>query len=443
MEGLFPVGLPRHWPGLSNVMSATDGRGGIRLGLVERAELTERPSIVVVGDLVEGWPPHDGDTRMLDEGADDWPERLRDEPYVPPGLHGGHRDGLRVAGGYLERLPLACVAAGLADHAEIWHHARSRDVPALRRDSRHLARRVFRLDADEAPFRSRHMLRFIEAVGAPHILVVLGLGVSEEILAACGDSFKVYNSIDAPALRVPPAVSRHFNLVLTGAQWQSSEVEARHPGMATAIMPIGPEFADAETFRPLGGEKPYDVVYVAAAQPYKRHDILFDALAQAPRRLKALCVFGYGEMGEVLRSDAAERGLDVDFVGPPGVPFAEVNRLMNLAKIGVVCGVDDGAPAILTEYMLAGLPVLANERLACGLQFITAETGRTAPAENFGQAIAEMLDTLPDFRPRQVAADRWTWPHTIKRFQSLLQQSSRFHPPHAERTRDRLVRTPR
>jgi hypothetical protein len=38
---------------------------------------------------------------------------------------------------------------------------------------------------------------------------------------------------------------------------------------------------------------------------------------------------------------------------------------MNRAKIGVVWGVDDGAPAILTEYMLAGLPVLANVNLRC------------------------------------------------------------------------------
>ena len=54
---------------------------------------------------------------------------------------------------------------------------------------------------------------------------------------------------------------------------------------------------------------------------------------------------------------------------------------MNRARFGVVCGVDDGAPAILTEYMLAGLPVLANAELRCGLQYILPETGhdRAAP----------------------------------------------------------------
>jgi hypothetical protein len=74
-------------------------------------------------------------------------------------------------------------------------------------------------------------------------------------------------------------------------------------------------------------------------------------------------------------------GIDATFVGPPGVPFAEVNRLMDLTRIGVVCGGDDGAPAILTDNQLAGLPGLANAELSCGLQFITPETGRLA--ENF------------------------------------------------------------
>lgn len=388
----------------------------------EAAPLTRRPSITVIGDLVEGWPPHGLGPDDLDRLSRDALLRRTEDQFGLQGDEAVDRDGLAVVGGYLERLPLACVKAGLADHAEIWHHARSLDVPPLRRESAYLARRVFRLDGEGAPFSSRDMLDFIRKEGAPHILVVLGLGIDERILRACARSVIVYNSIDAPSLRVPPEVSRHFDLVLTGAEWQSDEVRARHPGMRCAVMPIGPEFADPETFRPLEAQKRYDVVYVAAAQGYKRHDILFEALAAAPRPLRALCVFGYGEMGEALREEARARSLDIEFVGPPGVPFAQVNALMNAARIGVVCGVDDGAPAILTEYMLAGLPVLANEKLACGLQFITPETGRTAPAEGFGAALSAMLDDLGSFRPREAVLARWTWPHTVERFGEIVRE---------------------
>jgi hypothetical protein len=100
------------------------------------------------------------------------------------------------------------------------------------------------------------------------------------------------------------------------------------------------------------------------------------------------------------------------------------NRLMNQAKIGVVCGVDDGAPAILTEYMLVGLPVLANSALRCGLQYITPQTGRVAAAGTFHEGILEMLSTLPDFSPRQTVLDNWTWPHSVQKLRTLMKFSA-------------------
>ncbi len=381
--------------------------------------------LVAISDFRDGWPPAENpepDPSMMERA---W----RDGRLGPPPAPLPADEPVPVHGGYLERLPLACVRRGLVDHAEIWHHWRPDTPGSFTRDSSVLARRAFRVGDETPPFRSASMLGFVRAFGAPRMLCVWGLGVDRALLEACERSFKIYNSIDAPSLRVPPEVSACFDLVLTGAEWQSEEVRARHPGMACAVMPIGPEFADPETFRPLGTEKRYDVVYVAAAQGYKRHDILFDALARAPRRLRALCVFGYGELGDELRRQAAERGLDVDFVGPPGVPFAEVNRLMNLARVGVVCGIDDGAPAILTEYMLAGLPVLANVQLRCGLDFILPETGLAATPERFHEGLVTLLDRARHLDPRAAALARWTWPHTVDRLGSIMAESPKWHGP--------------
>ncbi len=378
------------------------------------AALTKRRSVVVISDWVER-ADHVGDApRVVGK-----PAHAVDPDSVP---WGGALADTEVAGGYLERLPLALIAAGIVEQAEIWHHWRGDGEPSFHRDSSVLARRAFRLDHDHAPFASADMLDFVRTFGAPHILVVLGLGVAPDLLALCANSIIVYNSIDAPSLRVPPEVSGHFDLVLTGAQWQSDEVEARHPGMRTAILPVGPEFAAIEQFRPLGTAKDVDLIYVAAAQPYKRHDILFDALAQLPRDVRALCVFGYGEDAEVLRDRARAQQLSIAFVGPPGVPVDEVNRLMNRAKFGVVCGIDDGAPAILTEYMLAGLPVLANAELRCGLQFILPETGMTASTNGFADAILTLRETYAEFRPRDAVLARWTWPHSVERLRTIIQQ---------------------
>lgn len=328
-----------------------------------------------------------------------------------------------VIGGYLERLPLAAIRAGLCEHAEIWTHWAHDDAPRCKQETPFLTRRAFWVDGQNAPYSSNDILGHIAAFGAPEILCVWGLGVDETILTACRDSVQIYNSIDAPALRVPSEVSRHFDLILTGAEWQSREVEQRHPGMLTAVMPVGPEFGSPETFYPMGLAKTYDVIYVAAAQAYKRHDILFEALDRMPRTIKGLCVCGYGELAEALRQRAASLGINVDFVGPPGVDFAEVNRLMNLSRVGVVCGVDDGAPAILTEYMLAGLPVLANADLRCGLQYISPATGRAASAGNFHEVLADILARADEFRPCETASALWSWPQTVKRFAALIQQT--------------------
>lgn len=380
-----------------------------------------RQTLVAISDLRDGWPPADDPEPSVEAAAGAWRDRAAAGGV--PGQGGVSEAPVEVVGGYLERLPLACVRAGLVERAEIWHHWRPADPGPMRQDGPALVRRAFRIGDETPPFRSHSMAGFVAAFGAPKILCVWGLGVDEGLLEACRDSFRIYNSIDAPALRVSPEVSGRFDLVLTAAEWQSAAVRERHPAMPCAVLPIGPDFADPVTFRPLGLEKRYDVIYVAAAQPYKRHDILFDALARAPRPLKALCVFGYGEAAEALRCRAAGLGIDVAFVGPPGVDFAEVNRLMNLARVGVVCGVEDGAPAILTEYMLAGLPVLANAALRCGLEYIGPQTGRTADAGSFAAALMELVDASGTYTPRQVVLSRWVWPHSVDRLAGLIAET--------------------
>jgi len=327
---------------------------------------------------------------------------------------------LQVRDGYMERLPLACIKAGLVDYAEKWHYifAPGERLSGLAQPL--FGYRIFQIQSPAAPLHSPDMIEFIHASGVPHILCVWGLGVSEEMLLACRDSFKIYYSIDAPPLRVPPEVSRHFDLILTGAEWQRDEVHARHPHIPCELLTIGPEFADYETFCPLGIPKEYDLVYVAAAQPYKRHDILFDALARCSRRVRCLCIFGYGEMADELRAKAREMGLEIDFIGPPGLSFAEVNYQMNRAKVGVVCGIRDGCPAIITEYMLAGLPVLANSELCCGLRYITPETGMTASPDEFHLGIETILDRAAEFNPRPSTIQNYGWQASIKRLSEIL-----------------------
>ena len=371
-----------------------------------------RPSrIVAVSDFCSQVPPEDRALREVDPGT------------LPPPAD---RAQVRVTGGYLERLPLAAVASGLVDAAEIWSFAGrdgesdadcNRPCGKPDPDRPGLSRRVFRADGP-APYGSAEALAHVAAHGAPDVLCVWGLGVDGALMEACARAVTIYNSIDAPALRLPDDVARRFDLFLTGAEWQSDEIRARIPGARCLVLPIGPEFASGDTFHPTEAPKDRDVVYVACTQPYKRHDILFDALERRPGT-SALLVVGYGHMTEDLRADAARRGLDVEVVGP--VPHDEVNRQINRARIGVVCGQHDGAPAILTEYQLAGLPVLANADLVCGLQYIAPETGlAAAPGDDFAAAMGRLIERHADYDPRPHALAHWGWPASIARLKAEI-----------------------
>ncbi len=332
---------------------------------------------------------------------------------IPTGVHGG----------YLERLPLAAAAAGLCSSAEIWSFSGTDRAAAAAEGSQPL-RRCFRADGP-APYPSADLHAHLDVFGPPAILCTWGLGIEAALLERCRGSVRVYNSIDAPALRIPEAVSRHVDLFLASAPWQAAAIRARHRDALVAVMPIGPEFASPETFFPTGAAKDFDVIYVAAAQGYKRHDILLDAFARLPRTIRGLCLFGYGEDAAAIRAAIAARGLAITCIGPPGVSYPEVNALMNRARIGVVCGEADGAPAILTEYMLAGLPVLANARLRCGLDFIRPDTGLAAPAETFADAILTLLARAPAMAPRDVVLEHWAWEKTIERFAPLVDHARR------------------
>ena len=234
--------------------------------------------IVAISDFCTQVPPLGGD----------YPDT--DAPPAPIAA------GSAVKGGYLERLPLAAVCAGLVDTAEIWDFAGGADdFVGVQPSPWGLATRRFRADPHMAPYGSAQLRHHLRRFGAPEILCVWGLGVTAQTLDSCANSIIIYNSLDVDALRVPPQISARCDIFLTGSQAQTDAVLARHPNAIVAMLPIGPDFASPRTFYPTGAPKDFDVIYVAAAQSYKRHDILFNALAGLPQRLRALSVFGYGE----------------------------------------------------------------------------------------------------------------------------------------------------
>lgn len=78
--------------------------------------------------------------------------------------------------------------------------------------------------------------------------------------------------------------------------------------------------------------------------------------------------------------------------------------------------------------MLAGLPVLANDRLCCGLQYIRPDTGLAAAPDRFAEAILHLLAIAPGMTPRQAVLENWVWEKTIERFAALVDRARREKP---------------
>ena len=135
---------------------------------------------------------------------------------------------------------------------------------------------------------------------------------------------------------------------------------------------------------------------------------------------------GAVESGALILCDHASNAVPDD-LGDLGLPAVEFQRHIaydiGAAAVTRALAASLGAPAILTEYMLAGLPVLANDRLVCGRQYIRPDTGLTAPEDRFHEALASLIARSAQFDTRAVVQANWTWPHSIRQLTALIDKA--------------------
>jgi hypothetical protein len=330
-----------------------------------------------------------------------------------------------VVGPPAERFALAALRAGLCDAAEIWTLAGAGapyDGGVKSAAGAGLVRRRLR---GQGASPSADALSCVDIHGVPELLLVLDPRVDETLLVRCRDSLRIYAcGAETPPL-VPTRIARHIDLFLAADERQAEALRGLHPRVPAAALSLETEFAATESFFPTGAPKDFDVICIAPAEDDARHDILFDAFAKLPPGLRGLCVFAEGALADLLRDQIERRRLDITCIGPPGVAPSVLNALMNRARIGVVCRERAGAPAALTEQMLAGLPVLANAEFGRGLRHIRPETGAVAAPARFHEGILDLLARAPTLAPREVAAARWGWRASTARLAELLEAARR------------------
>jgi glycosyltransferase involved in cell wall biosynthesis len=236
----------------------------------------------------------------------------------------------------------------------------------------------------------------------------------------------VFNTLMAPAVRVPCSLVLHFktmhaytapgslpplarvyrrmqyprsaraaDAIIINSESLRSEIQ-RYLEVDSGKLKLIYEAVDHELFRPgdaaaarahvarYGVTRPF-VLFVSSLWPYKNCDGLLRAWALARTGLgdRQLAIVGYGKDEKyvaALRSLAAKLGIAEDVVFVGGVPLAETVRFYQAADVFVY-------PSLNETF---GLPIL--EAMACGCPVVTSDTSAMPETAGGAAVLADPAD---------------------------------------------------
>lgn len=274
----------------------------------------------------------------------------------------------------------------------------------------------------EAGLTSEALTQYIYEHGQPEILWVEGPDFPaylEQIFDLCPDSFKIVYSKDWRPWRI--AQLDEYDLCLVDEEWEVDEVRKYHPHVQCAIWD---KLIDYEqTHFPIPSEKIFDVCYVAYLRPRKNHALLFQALGKVKeRKLSCVCI-GDDRKGNRAELERLARELEINVHFTGEVSKAEVNRLVNQSKIGVMCTVLDAAPRAILEYLAADVPVLVNAELWAGARYVGPEAGLVKSPEEFHLGLVELIENYRDYSPRAHFLENYSFEKVMAKFLGILERA--------------------
>jgi len=200
----------------------------------------------------------------------------------------------------------------------------------------------------------------------------------------------------------------------------------RHPVFVGSIEPRDTEFirqlgsnlipapfssntwVDDRVFRPLPDVRPdADIIMVVGWARYKRHHAFFRGLAHLRQRRVQPKVILAGYPIDLTKEDILRVAdlygvrdlLEIHEWASP----AEVNRLLNRAKVNVLWSRREGVNRAIIEGMLAGRPCLVREGLNYGYHYphINSQTGRFSTERDLPHVLFQMIENYGRYGPRQ------------------------------------------
>jgi glycosyltransferase involved in cell wall biosynthesis len=201
---------------------------------------------------------------------------------------------------------------------------------------------------------------------------------------------------------------RHADAVVCVSQAEGELVERDFPGTAERlrVIPNGVDRARIDAAEPFELEGRI-VLAIGRLAPYKRVDLLVEAVAQLPPDVR-LVVIGVGEARAGLESLVAARGLEdrVDLLGV--VDDAELARWLRTARVLATMSLQEAYGIVLVEGLAGGARVVASA-IPAHAELLTGRDDATlvdvdAPVGTIASALA---DALGRERPGATSVPSW------------------------------------
>lgn len=202
--------------------------------------------------------------------------------------------------------------------------------------------------------------------------------------------------------RLLPYLGSDLDVLVMAPREEDFDFLARWGTNLTPVRVGSADWVDPAVFRrkPRGEPYLYDVAMVASWDPLKRHDVLFDALAAAKARGRALKTLLIGVPGVWTRADVerlvAERGVGDLVTILERLPHADVARLTARSRCTVVLSRREGSSRVLGESLLCGTPVVVYAgQVGIDRRHVNPRTGLFAQDDRLADALVEVCDA-PD-----------------------------------------------
>jgi glycosyltransferase involved in cell wall biosynthesis len=263
------------------------------------------------------------------------------------------------------------------------------------------------------------LLRHLRTPNVYYAPEALRLAYEDPSLVFLGDDWKVRltraggNPVEWLRRSIDRRAARAARRVVTHSEFTQRDL-AENYGIKSEVLRLG---VDSEAFTPAhdAEARPPYVLSIGALHPLKGHDLVIDAMATLEGSAVPLVIVGdRGSEGPALAARADRLGVDLQI--KHGVPFGEVIRLVQGARV-VACGqIREPFGLVPLEAMAAGRPVVAVNDGGLRESVRHESTGLLVnrDAADMGAAILRLLRD-PDLRSRFGAEGRrdverhWQW----------------------------------